>query len=406
MRRFWILLHLITALGQVPFALGLHHVLARLGVEDAPWIAVAAAALMALLLRGRIRRVRDDRPLGGRGRLLAEELYYVHWCGAIAGALLFAAGLVLLAAVSAARGALAAAAAWVGASEPAGQLTVGAIAAAAYATGLALAIWGVLIRRRWVRVRTIDVPVPGLGAAFEGYRIAQLSDLHVGSLCPPERHDAWVDRANALGADLVALTGDYVTSGVHFHQAIAAALGRLKARDGVAAVMGNHDYFGDGEPLISAMRAAGIRVLRNERAIIVRGGDRLEVAGVDDRWTRRADIEKTLAGRDPTIPLIALAHDPVFFPRLAERGAALVLSGHTHWGQVAAPFLATRHNLAKLAFRFHSGEHRQGSATLVVHPGMGTTGPPVRLGVPPEITVIRLRRAGEGEAARPAAQAA
>jgi predicted MPP superfamily phosphohydrolase len=400
MRRFWFSLHVITVLGQIPFALGLHHVLSRLGVQGALWVAAGAAALMAVLLRGRIRRAKEDQPHRGWGRRLAEELYYVHWCGAIGGALLFAAGLVMAGAAWAGSEAVASAAVWAGASAPGGlPFSVGALSAGAYGVGLGLSIWGVMVRRRWVRVRTIDVQVPGLGAAFEGYRIVQLSDLHMGSLCPREWVEGWVDRANGLDADLVALTGDYVTSGGRFHEPTAAALGRLRARDGVAAVMGNHDYYNNGEPLISGLRAAGIRVLRNERAMIERGGDRLELAGVDDRRTRRADVEKTLAGRDASVPLVALAHDPKFFPQLAAGGAAVVLSGHTHWGQVAAPFLATRHNLAQLAFRFHSGVVREGGATLVVHPGMGTTGPPIRVGVAPEITVIRLRRAAAERAA-------
>ena len=92
--------------------------------------------------------------------------------------------------------------------------------------------------------------------------------------------------------------------------------------------------------------------------------------------------------------MIALAHDPALFPALAAGGAALTLSGHTHWGQVAVPFLATRYNLSSLSHRYHAGLYRIGAATLYVHPGLGTTGPPVRLGAPPEITVLRLRRAG------------
>jgi len=379
MRRFWFFLHGLTALSQVPFAVGLHHVLARLGVPGAPFVAIGAGVLLAWLIRVPIRRAVADRPHAGRARMLAEELYYVHWCAGIGGALLFVVGLVGLGV------------AWAVGARP--GFGVGALGAGCYATGLCLATYGVLIRRRWLRVRTLDVAIPGLGAAFDGYRIVQLSDLHVGSLCPRERVDAWVDRANALGPDLVALTGDYVTSGTAFHEDIAGALGRLEARDGVAAVMGNHDYFGDGEPLVRLMREAGIQVLRNEHTEIARGADRLTLAGVDDVWTRRADVGRTVAGRDPEIPLVVLAHDPALFPRFAARGAALVLSGHTHWGQLAAPLRPTRHNLARLAYRFHAGVYREGGATLYVHPGMGTTGPPVRLGAAPEITVIRLRRA-------------
>lgn len=404
MRRFWLFLHGLTALSQVPFAIGLHFALTALGAPG--WLAVAAAvaagALLALLIRVPIRRAVADRHHGGPARMLAEELYYVHWCAGIGAVVLFAVGLVGLAAAWAARGAVDTAMASAGAAAPAGPAaSVGALAAGCYGVTLCLALYGVLVRRRWVRVRELEVSIPGLPEAFDGYRIAQLSDLHVGSMCPRERVEGWVRRTNALEPDLVALTGDYVTSGVAFHEDIAGALGQLRARDGVAAVMGNHDYFGDGEPLVELLRAAGIRVLRNEHTVLTRGDARLTLAGVDDVWTRRADVARTVAGRDPSIPMVVLAHDPALFPRFAARGAALVLSGHTHWGQVAGPLRMRRFNLARLAFRFHADVYREGDATLYVHPGMGTTGPPVRLGAPPEIAVIRLRRA-EGTAKKAA----
>jgi hypothetical protein len=266
----------------------------------------------------------------------------------------------------------------------------GTIAIVAYAVGLVFGGFGVLVRRRWVRVRTIDVEIRDLPSAFEGYRIAHLSDLHVGALCPRELTQAWAKTVGDLDVDLVALTGDYVTSGVSFHHEIADLLGSLPSRDGTIAVMGNHDYFGDGEPLVTLLRDRGVEVLRNERTTIERDGDKLELAGVDDTWSRRANIGRALAGRQSKAPLVVLAHDPQLFPELARRGASLVLSGHTHWGQVAVPFLATRLNLSSRVYRYHADVYREGDATLYVSPGLGTTGPPVRLGAPPEITVLRL----------------
>jgi hypothetical protein len=243
-----------------------------------------------------------------------------------------------------------------------------------------------------VRVTHADVPILGLDAAFDGFRIAQLSDLHVGSMCPYERALGWVEKANALDVDLVALTGDYVTSGVSFHHDIADALGQLKARMGVYAVMGNHDYFGDGEPLLTLLGERGIVVLRNEHVVLPRANAELCLAGVDDVYTRRIDIDAAMAGRNEALPLVVLAHDPKSFEELADRGAALVLSGHTHWGQLALPFAALRFNLARAIARYHAGWFRRGDARLFVSPGLGTTGPPVRLGTWPEISVFTLRR--------------
>jgi predicted MPP superfamily phosphohydrolase len=203
----------------------------------------------------------------------------------------------------------------------------------------------------------------------------------------------WVERANALEPDLVALTGDYVTSGVRFHEDIAVALGELRAPEGVFAVMGNHDYFGEGEPMMSMMTERGITLLRNEHVAIERSGARLCLAGVDDVYTQRIDIDAALDGRDETIPLIVLAHDPTSFGKLARRGAALVLSGHTHWGQVAVPFLARKLNYNALHMRHHAGHYQLDGAQLYVSSGLGTTGPPIRLGAPPEIAVIELAAA-------------
>ena len=199
---------------------------------------------------------------------------------------------------------------------------------------------------------------------------------------------------NRLGVDLVALTGDYVTSGVAFHADIAAVLTDFAAKDGTFAVMGNHDYFGNGEPLVTLLRDGGVKVLRNEHVTLERGTDRMHVAGVDDTWTRRADVARTVESCSSGTPIVALAHDPKLFPELARRGASLVLSGHTHWGQIAVPFAAARLNLSRASrYRYHAGLYSEDGSTLYVNPGLGTTGPPIRFGAPPEITIFRLRAA-------------
>jgi uncharacterized protein len=187
------------------------------------------------------------------------------------------------------------------------------------------------------------------------------------------------------------MTGDYVTHGDAFHEDIAAVLSAMRGRDGALAVLGNHDYFGDVEALTARLEARGVPVLRNASRVLVRGGDALTIAGVDDTWARRQDVARALQGRRG--PVVALAHDPSLFPELARRGAELTLSGHTHWGQLAVPFLATRWNLSRLTYRYTAGLYREGQAQLYVSPGLGTTGIPMRLGAPPEITVIRLRAA-------------
>lgn len=381
MRRFWIALYALTAVTHAPFALALARALAR---ASAPLPALTSALLTTLallLVRGRVANARMDGPLARWKLYLVEEPFYVHWCATLVSAPLF----VVLALLIIARHLLGRATSLSG--------EMGDAALVSYLAALPLSFYGVVVRRRWVRVRTLEIFVPGLGASFEGYRVAQLSDLHIGGLTPRRRAQRWVARANALDVDLVALTGDYVTSGTAFHHDIAAAVSELRARDGVFAVLGNHDYFGEGEPLISLLREGGATVLRNEHRTITRGDDRLVVAGVDDTYTRRADIARALEGREAGLPVVALAHDPQLFATLARHGVALVLSGHTHWGQLALPFAAERVNVSRLSYRYHAGLYSSGASTLYVHPGLGTTGPPVRLGAPPEITVLRLRRA-------------
>jgi hypothetical protein len=132
-------------------------------------------------------------------------------------------------------------------------------------------------------------------------------------------------------------------------------------------------------------------VLRNEAAVIERGSARVRVAGVDDTWTRKANLDTALASKDD-LRTILLAHDPDLFLEAAARGADVVLAGHTHAGQVGVPFVR-RWSLASLTHRHHAGLYREGDASLYVHAGLGTTGPPLRFGAAPEIAVLVLRAA-------------
>ena len=244
------------------------------------------------------------------------------------------------------------------------------------------------------RIVRRDVAIARLPAAFEGYRIVQLSDLHCGPFASGRRVAAWVASANRLEADLlVAVTGDLIASGSTFVPVVARALGALRGRDGVFACMGNHDYFTEGESMATALTDNGLAVLRNRGIAIERGGDRLYLAGVDDTWTGRDDLDETLAGRPAGVPTVLLAHDPALFPGAVERGVELTHSGHTHGGQLGVPFFARRWNLARVMTRFASGFYREGASTLYVNHGLGTTGVPIRWLVAPEIAVLTLRRA-------------
>jgi predicted MPP superfamily phosphohydrolase len=269
--------------------------------------------------------------------------------------------------------------------------TQAVVVAAALAAALAL--------RQRPRIRAREVFIAGLPRAFDGFRVAQISDLHCGPFASGARVDRWVAAVNRLEPDLIAVTGDLIASGSTYVPVVAASLGNLRAPDGVFACMGNHDYFTDGDVLAPALERAGLTLLRNRGLEVRRRGAAIWVAGVDDTWTRRHDLDRALAGRPPEAPVVLLAHDPALFPEAAARGVDLTLSGHTHGGQVGVPFLARTLNLARLMTRFTTDFYRIGDATLYVNRGLGTTGPPWRLAVAPEIAVLTLRRSEPAVAA-------
>jgi predicted MPP superfamily phosphohydrolase len=370
---------LVTAATHVTFALAAVELMRLCGVAK-PALAgsLLALALLALFAR-RMRVLYPDRARSSLALHLVEEPYFAHWCAALGACLPIviygAIKLVVLAALGQSL-----------------ELPT-TFALVAYAVALALAIWGIFVRRRWVLTRELDVTIPGLPREFDGYRVAQLSDLHIGGFTPPSWGDGWIKRSNAAAPNLVVVTGDLVSSGVTFHDDIARMIGDLRAEDGVYVTMGNHDYFGDGGPLVTLLRSKGAVVLRNEGTTLTRGSATLFVAGVDDTWTRRANLDRALEGRAPGVVTLLLAHDPALFPAAVKQGISLVLSGHTHGGQVALPFFAKVVSLGKLAHRFHLGLYRDGNSTLYVHPGLGTTGPPIRVGVAPEIAILTLRAA-------------
>lgn len=263
----------------------------------------------------------------------------------------------------------------------------------AFALAAAASLWcglGAVLHRPRLRKRIVRID--GLPSALHGYRIGQISDVHCGPHTPAARVRRWVERLNALDLDLMTVTGDLITHGESHVRDVAAALGGLRARDGVFACMGNHDYFTDGERLVRELTICGLTVLRNRGVLVERDGVQLYVAGVDDTWTERHDVARALAARPTGVPAILLAHDPNLFPAAAAHDVELTLSGHTHGGQLAVPGVR-RLSLARFITEFTAGLYRRGRSWLYVNRGAGTTGPPVRLGAPAELAVLELRAA-------------
>ena len=354
-------LMVVTAATHATFSLAAIEFFRRVGapLPGLCGLGLSLALLGAFFLR--LRLLFPDRPRSRWALHLIEEPYFAHWCAALGAFPVILLGL-LKAGLMSALGR--------GAELPTTWALV------TYGITLTLALWGVFIRRRWVLTRELEVVVPGLPREFDGYRVAQLSDLHIGGFTPRRWGEAWARRSNAAAPDLVVVTGDMVSSGVDFHADIAHVIGALRAEDGIYVSMGNHDYFGDGEPLVSLLRAQGAVVLRNQGRTVTRGDASLFVAGVDDTWTRRADLALTLSDRAPGACTVLLAHDPDLFPAAAEHGANLVLSGHTHGGQVALPFFSEMGKPRKARPSFSFGALPRRGCDPLRAPGARHYGPP------------------------------
>jgi len=377
--RFLVILVGVTTLIQVPTVLVLSRLLRGAGVPLAPLVVVAALALSTVGFFARFRPGRGDRPKGAVARHLVDLPYFVHWCASFV--FLPLSLLVSLAGLSVSF------ASGHGAHLPADALTVTWLAC------VAAALYGVYVRRRFAVVHRRELAIAGLPRAFDGYRIVQLSDLHVGSLTPVRWLDRWVAIANRQGADLTGVTGDLVSSGGAWLQDTAHSLGRLHAPDGVVVSLGNHDYFATTNVLVEALMREQITVLRNEGRPLTRKDEAVWLAAVDDTWQGRDDIDAALADRPAGAATLLLAHDPKLWPQAVARGVELTLSGHTHGGQLGLPWASPAYNLARLFEPFSLGEFRDGACTLFVHAGLGTTGPPARWGIAPEVAVLTLRAA-------------
>jgi predicted MPP superfamily phosphohydrolase len=292
------------------------------------------------------------------------------------------------------------------------------------ATALAGAIpfgagaYGFLIGRHDYRVHQIDLPVSALPRELDGLRIAQLSDIHIGTYMSAAEVRRAVDMANELKPDLSVVTGDFVTGRNDPLEACIAELGRLRSPLGVWGCNGNHEIYADAQEAAAELFAQhGMKLLRQENAEIGWRGGKFNLIGVDYQLSRgiRGRRLVMLAHTDLLIRRdmlnILLSHNPNAFPRAAELGIELMLAGHTHGGQIRVEILDHRFSPAQFLTPYIAGLYKRplGSssalddkevwisapsapgALVYVNRGLGTIGTPVRLGVPPEISLLTLR---------------
>ncbi|MFQ5697223.1 MAG: metallophosphoesterase [Myxococcota bacterium] len=242
------------------------------------------------------------------------------------------------------------------------------------------------------QVKRVEIALARWPRALDGFRIVQITDLHIGPILDRRFASEVVRRVNALHPDLIALTGDLVDGREPLLRDEVAPLARLAAPRGVFLVPGNHDYYSGIDAWMGRARSLGLRVLRNARVTIGSPGARFDLVGVNDHRAsfthpeQAEDLDAALEDRDPERPWILLAHDPESFHAAARAGVDLQISGHTHGGQVW-PF----RYLVRLATPFVAGRYRRGRSQLYVSCGTGFWGPPMRLGAPAEITEIVLR---------------
>jgi uncharacterized protein len=279
--------------------------------------------------------------------------------------------------------------------------------------------YGFAFERLHYQIHRVDLPVSGLPPTLEGLRIAQLSDIHIGSyMSAPEVRRA-VGMANDLAPDLTVVTGDFLTAPGDPLEACIDELSRLRAPLGVWGCNGNHEAYADAEALAAKFFTQhGMGLLRQENVELVHHGQSFNLIGVDYQrerpiWTRRPMLGAVARLVRHDVPNILLSHNPNSFPRAAELGIEVQLAGHTHGGQVRVEILDHRFSPAEFftpyiaglyqrplgvwaALNDHdawSGATNSQPSALYVNRGLGTIGAPIRLGVPPEITLLTLRRA-------------
>jgi uncharacterized protein len=237
-----------------------------------------------------------------------------------------------------------------------------------------------------------DIFIRDLPPAFEGFRITQLTDIHHSRILGIGEVRRVVSLAQQTKPDMFVLTGDYSTSYRRYIEPCAEALSALSAPEGVWAVLGNHDHYTDPELTTRALQRHHIAVLSNAHTTLQRGADSLQLSGIDD-WTWNAhDWTRAFAGLKTNTPTILLSHQPTALDFDQTKNVSLILSGHTHGGQLNFPWLGAPASLFTKDLRYARGLFQRGDTQLYVSTGTGVIGLPLRFGVRPEIAVLRLRR--------------
>lgn len=239
-----------------------------------------------------------------------------------------------------------------------------------------------------IEVSEHRIHIPRLPEAFSGLRVVHLTDIHHGLYLPLQAVLDAVELSNRLEPDIVALTGDFITYSKAYIDPVAHVLGMLKARHGIFATLGNHDFRVGAEHVTRALRRVGIDVLRNHNASIRRSQHIMHIAGIEDLGYK-PDLLRALRGVPAGAPVLLLSHNPAIIRKAARHGVSLVLSGHTHGGQLKLPMLGSIYGKLERT-RFKAGYDAIGTTQIYVSRGIGTVVLPVRYRCPAEIPVFHL----------------
>jgi predicted MPP superfamily phosphohydrolase len=392
-QRIFIALFVASAASAV--LIGMHYYIAKRLVLDpgiaSPWRGVLLAAVAALGLclvvqpfAERLVRPPVSRVISWPASLWMGFAFLLVILLAFSDAVLWLTGGAALAASGGASG-----------GEPAAAVRAALVAAGALLAGA----FGLRSAMRPPALQRVEIALERWPESLDGFRIVQISDLHIGPILGRAFAEQLVARVDALEPDLVALTGDLVDGSVRQLANEVAPLAGLRARHGVYFVTGNHDHYSGARRWCEKVRELGIHVLRNQRVEIRDGATVFDLVGVDDHHGSHfgggqgggEDLGAALDGRDRSRPAVLLAHDPSTFKRASTMAIDLQISGHTHGGQIW-PFGLLVH----LAVPFVAGRFRRNGAELYVSRGTGFWGPPMRLFAPAEVTEIVLRRRATG----------
>lgn len=256
---------------------------------------------------------------------------------------------------------------------------------------IGLILYSSLIEPNWIDINYLQLPLPHLAAEFDGYRIVQISDIHTDRWMNKERLSRIFRLVNSQQPDLVAITGDFVTSDrQRFIPNLRATIGQLTPKDKTVAVLGNHDYWADPQAIKQVLSQTGIVNLDNTVYTFKRGTATLHIAGVDDIFVGKDRLDLVLKQLPSNGAAILLAHEPDFAESSAATGRFdLQLSGHSHAGQIRLPFLKP-FLLPRLSEKYYAGLYQVGEMILYTNRGIGTSILPLRFNARPEITVFTI----------------